>query len=389
MLGARGISFGHRPHERHLDVVRDAGFDLVRLPVEWPAAVDAAFMAGVEAMVAAALRRDLAVVLDVHHYDGTDARLLELWAWIAPHFAGADDRLAFELLNEPHGARSGERWNELLARALAVVRETNPERTVIAGPARRNTISGLETLALPADEHLVVTVHYYLPFAFTHQGADWIDGAADWLGETWGEEADRARVRVDLEGAAAWARERGHALFVGEFGALDTADPRDRVEWTELVRTEAERLGLPWAYWDFSTGFGAYDVAAGAWRAPLLDALLPRARTLAEHAPQNVMTEAGEIARFHDRCSDLMRELLGALAAAPDRPRAFPVIEDAMGWPRRRIASVLGGVSHLRHTEFGGLRPYRFLDDKQSASGRWELWMDAGQARAVRAARCG
>jgi hypothetical protein len=97
------------------------------------------------------------------------------------------------------------------------------------------------------------------------------------------------------------------------------------------------------------------------------------------------MSEAGEIARFHDRCSDLMRELLDALAAAPDQPRTFPQIEEALGWPRRRIASVLGGVSHMRHREFGGRRPYRFHDE-QAASGRWEMWMDAAQARAVRAA---
>ena len=99
------------------------------------------------------------------------------------------------------------------------------------------------------------------------------------------------------------------------------------------------------------------------------------------------MTDAREIARFHDRCSDLMRELLDALADAPGRPRPFPEIEDAMGWPRRRIASVLGGVFHLRQTEFGGRRPYRFLEERRSASGRWEMWMDARQAGAVRAAR--
>jgi hypothetical protein len=52
-----------------------------------------------------------------------------------------------------------------------------------------------------------------------------------------------------------------------------------------------------------------------------------------------------------------MRELLDSLAAAPDRPRTFPQIEDSIGWPRRRIASVLGGVAHLRHTEFGGRSP--------------------------------
>ena len=37
--------------------------------------------------------------------------------------------------------------------------------------------------------------------------------------------------------------------------------------------------------------------------------------------------------------------------------------------------------------EFGGRRPYRFHDARDAASGRWELWMDAGQAAAVRAAR--
>jgi len=96
------------------------------------------------------------------------------------------------------------------------------------------------------------------------------------------------------------------------------------------------------------------------------------------------MAEAGEIARFEDRCSDLMRALLAELAAAPDRPRPFPEIEGALGWPRRRIASVLGGVWRLRQTEFGGQRPYHFLDARESVSGRWEMWMDAEQARAAR-----
>ena len=81
-----------------------------------------------------------------------------------------------------------------------------------------------------------------------------------------------------------------------------------------------------------------------------------------------------------------MRALLDELADAPDRPRTFPQIEDAIGWPRRRIASVLGGVAHLRQMEFGGRRPYH-LNDERCASRRWEMWMDSGQARAVRAAR--
>jgi hypothetical protein len=110
-------------------------------------------------------------------------------------------------------------------------------------------------------------------------------------------------------------------------------------------------------------------------------------QSVSEHAPQNAMTEPDDVARFHDRCSDLMRELLDGLAAAPDTPRPFPEIEDAIGWPRRRIACVLGGVSHLRHTEFAGRRPYHFHDERQAASGRWEMWMDAAQAASLREAQ--
>src|ERR1700729_204663 len=110
-----------------------------------------------------------------------------------------------------------------------------------------------------------------------------------------------------------------------------------------------------------------------------------RTSTLGECVPENAMTDPGEIARFYDRCTDLMRELPDGLAAAPDQPRPSPEIEDAIGCPRRRIASVLGGVCHLRRMEFGGGRPYHFHAPKHAASRRWEIWMDGAQARAVQA----
>jgi hypothetical protein len=112
-----------------------------------------------------------------------------------------------------------------------------------------------------------------------------------------------------------------------------------------------------------------------------------RSLPVAEHAAYNAMHDPAEIERFYDRCTDLMRELLDGLAAAPGRARPFGEIEDAIGWPRRRIASVLGGAARMRLVEFGGRRPYRFHDDRRSVSGRWEMWVDGAQARAVRAAQ--
>src|SRR4051795_1043967 len=91
---------------------------------------------------------------------------------------------------------------------------------------------------------------------------------------------------------------------------------------------------------------------------------------LVQHAPDNAMTDAGEVAAFHDRCSDLMRALLAELARVPGRPRTLGEIEDAIGWPRRRFSPALGGVFRLRTPQSDGRRPYRFLDERRSASGR-------------------
>lgn len=104
-----------------------------------------------------------------------------------------------------------------------------------------------------------------------------------------------------------------------------------------------------------------------------------------EHAPENIMDDPDEIEAFHDGCTELMRALLDGLAADADEPRPFGAVEDAIGWPRRRIASVLGGVAHLRTTRFEGRRPYHLRDERDAASGRWEIWMDNEQAGVVRA----
>lgn len=52
------------------------------------------------------------------------------------------------------------------------------------------------------------------------------------------------------------------------------ADMESRAKWTTYVRSEAERLGMSWAYGKFGAGFGAFDPQTNQWREPLKDALL-------------------------------------------------------------------------------------------------------------------
>jgi len=299
--GRRGINFGNALEadathlwrmdlvDEHFDVVAEAGFGTVRLPVRWsdhadaapPYAISDGFLGRVDRAVDAAMARDLSLVLNVHHYHQLTAapeehteRFLALWRQIARRYADRPDRLAFELLNEPRDAMTAPRWNALHPRALAVVRESNPTRSVLVSPADLGNPEGLSTLELPDDDHLVLTVHYYAPFRFTHQGATWVEGTQAWLGTTWGDPAERDAVRADMTLVADWAAAVGRPVFLGEFGSFYRADLASRAAWTVCVRSEAERHGFGWAYWEFGTDFGVYDLEQRQWREPLRAALL-------------------------------------------------------------------------------------------------------------------
>lgn len=278
--------------EEYFSLIQAAGFDSVRIPIRWsthasqtaPYTIEAAFFERVDWAVNQAIQNDLQVVINMHHYEeifkdpaGHQERYLALWEQIAAHYKDYPDNLVFEILNEPNHQLTAPLWNDLLVKALAVVRQTNPERNVIIGPAEWNSLYKLSDLRLPEDDRqLIVTFHYYQPFQFTHQGAEWADGSEAWLGTTWtSTPAQEKALERDLDLAAGWAEENNRPLYLGEFGAYSKADMDSRARWTEAVAHQAEERGMSWAYWEFCAGFGVYDPQLKIWINPLLNALIP------------------------------------------------------------------------------------------------------------------
>jgi endoglucanase len=276
----------------YFKTIKDAGFQTVRVPVKWsahaakdaPYTIDPMFFARIDWVLDQAAANGLNVVLNAHHYDEitTDPdrhlpRLAGLWEQIARRYKDRPASVVFELLNEPHDKLTEEKWNAAIPAVLKAVRATNPTRPVIVGPGQWNAIRALPKLALPDDPHLIVTVHYYDPFRFTHQGASWAPPDVRKLsGLRWtGTVAELKELRDTFDRAAAWAKEHGRPIFLGEFGAYEKADMDSRARWTAAVVQEAEARGFSWAYWEFASGFGAYDRQAKAWRDPLLKALMP------------------------------------------------------------------------------------------------------------------
>jgi endoglucanase len=273
-------------------------FKTVRLPVRWSnhaaptedATLDEAFAKRVDGAVDALLAKGVYVILDLHHYSQLsgdplqpnefavqpavlEPRLVNMWRQIAKRYQNRSPKLLFELLNEPHGRLNGEPWNELAARTLAAVRETNPTRAVLIGPGEWNSVRELPRLRLPPDRNLIVAIHNYDPFPFTHQGITWLPHPFP-IGTTCCDDAQHKGLTDALDAAQRWSREHGYPLHLGEFGAYQAADMKSRETYTRMVRDEAERRGIGWAYWEFASSFGVYSPDTGSWVEPIRRALL-------------------------------------------------------------------------------------------------------------------
>jgi len=283
--------------ESYFDKIKDAGFKYVRIPIRWsnhaltnsPYTIDTTFMDRVKWAVDESVNRNMITIINIHHYeeimgnpDGHKARFLSLWNQIANEFINySNDYLYFEILNEPNDNLTPAKWNQFLSEAVSLIRSTganNLTRKLIIGTANWGGISGLSDLILPSDNNLIVTVHYYNPFQFTHQGADWVAGSNAWLGTTWSAtEQEKQAVRNDLDTAVNWQQNNGNVpLFLGEFGAYSKANMSDRARWTAFVAREAETRGIFWTYWEFCSGFGAYNKDTNKWKLDLIEALLPK-----------------------------------------------------------------------------------------------------------------
>lgn len=269
-------------------------FKTVRLPVRWSnhaaltadATLDEVFAKRVDTIIDAFLAQGKYVILDVHHYRQLDGakldpkeaavapevvavRFLNIWEQLSKRYANKSDRLIFEIYNEP--VTKPEPWDQLAAKALTIIRKSNPERVVMLGPIGNNPVN-LARLVLPADKNLIVPFHSYVPFPFTHQGISYMPQFPRGVSCCSAEQRKLVADQFDL--VAKWNAQRGYPVHVGEFGSVKVADAASRAEYARLVRQYTRQYGFGWTYWEFAHVFGVYDPKTKTWNQPLLDALL-------------------------------------------------------------------------------------------------------------------
>lgn len=297
------------------------GFDHVRVPVGWhhyaggapDFALKPEIFAKADFCVTNALANGLAVIINIHHYNELDqnptnetAKFIALWRQIAAHYKNFPAQLALELDNEPHDQATTALMNPIYAQAITEIRRTNPRRTIFVEPGKWGGIDELKNLALPPDDNIIVSVHCYEPFLFTHQGANWTGTDTKLTGivfpgpppqplvpdasfkpEPWvlhwieqyntlpaaKNPSSPAAFNDKLNYVRAWSEYYGRPVHIGEFGAYTRADEKSRARFYAAFRQAAEERQLGWCMWDWSAGFRYWDKKSQAPTPGLREAL--------------------------------------------------------------------------------------------------------------------
>ncbi len=287
---------------RDVAFIAGLGFDHIRLPVDEEQLWDESGKPDSEAfgLLEAALdwcaEYGLKAVVDLHllrthnfiekttpslFTDPTEAnRFAGLWSDLSHFLRGRPlSQVAYELLNEPIAADPLD-WNRVAMAGYQAIRKHEPLRTIVLGSNTWNQTHTFNELAVPVDQHLILTFHYYHPMPITHYGASWWEGGvwdgpvnypgrlisaedqADFTSAAPGnlshlasEVWDRERIRQDLQIPLKVARYHGCPLYCGEFGAYEKAPLELRLAWYKDMISLLKEYDIAWANWDYKGGF--------------------------------------------------------------------------------------------------------------------------------------
>lgn len=275
-----GISLELDLQIKDLDTVKNAGFKYVRVPtlLNGNHVVDKDVLNKLDLVIENCLNRELKIII-THEYSS--------WEILSKRYRNHNEDLWFELTNE-YETIDSETWNIYVKESLDTIRGSggiNKNRNVIVGVNilvgrvlnSWDYISGIKHLELPDvkdDPNIKVLFNYFNPIPFTFQGetySSFYSISNYWLGNSWtNTEKQKRYIKEDFDVITKWGIENSREVILGAFGVSLFADSQSNVNWTKLVKKEAEKRGMIWLFWQLNS---VYNQEEGYWKKEIIDVL--------------------------------------------------------------------------------------------------------------------
>lgn len=232
------------------------------------------------------------LVIDYHYgelndnnYTAETNKIINTWSLLAQRYIDVNpDDVLFELYNEPPHMNE-KTWKDAAYNIATAIRKIDKRRTLIVGASNFNSIYELSRFVRLADENIIYTFHFYEPFLFTHQGAEWAGEQEKTTGvpfpynaqnfpaldpqakNTWGEtnyyqyarDGNERSIMDKLTIVKKWGEKYNVPLLCGEYGAYNKyADPDSRCRYIKAVRKSLKTLDIPGMLWDYNSTFSIF-----------------------------------------------------------------------------------------------------------------------------------
>ncbi|HVN48939.1 MAG TPA: glycoside hydrolase family 5 protein, partial [Bacteroidota bacterium] len=261
----------------NFDDYKNAGFTSVRIPITWdthtsgttPYSINKTFLDRIDTVVSWGLKRGLMIIINTHHESwikddsayanpSKRARFDSIWSQIATRFQNRSDSLLFEIINEPTisatDTLSAANVNDLNAKALSVIRQTNPHRIVLFSGNHWSNSAELLAAAIPQDNYLIGYYHSYDPYPFGLLGTG-----------TFGSMGDISAIAQKFNQVASWSSQHTVPAVLSEYGAIDTSDYNSRMCYYATVAQKALFYNVPFMAWEDGGDFKFYDRTQHTW----------------------------------------------------------------------------------------------------------------------------
>ncbi|MCQ2588392.1 MAG: glycoside hydrolase family 5 protein [Treponema sp.] len=304
------LEYNWLPHKQAtsrnlIKAVRAAGFNTIRIPVSWhnhmsrtstDYTIDSAWMNRVKTVVDWSLEEGMCVIINIHHDNLTEAEIAlnpgfclstdediqnksiafieNVWSQISETFKDYDNKLVFELLNEPRCVGTAMEWgfwdNEegnnagkekvycpIITKyeqaALNVIRGTggnNATRYVMA-PGYAASPAYLSDYSLPVEpavtssngkSRILLAVHAYTPGDFCLEG-----NKSDYSAN---KSYIESSITSEFNNLKTNYVSKGIGVVMGEASASDKNNLDSRVKWADYYFAKAAAAGIPVILWD-------------------------------------------------------------------------------------------------------------------------------------------
>ena len=282
-----------------LESIAAAGFETVRLPVafdyfmrEGSTQLNEAILQKLHDTYMNCRRLNLKLVIVYHYGKLTDQnretesdRIVQIWKQVIQYLREfSSEKLFFELYNEP--VTSAETWTLTANTIVKALRKEDHDRIFIIGGTNYNGINELLAMGkLPVDDgKILYTFHFYEPYVFTHQGAEWTKEKTYMTGLPY---PFRKRKMPELIGAAPdsevikeferFPRESNYnylysrikrikadadklnlPLICTETGVINLANAKSKSAYLRDITRLMQQFEIPTMLWDYNDKFGIF-----------------------------------------------------------------------------------------------------------------------------------